>query len=448
MFLNKIYKLVMQILVNLKIKWKGNDNITKPPVIEPPIVTPPLVETIFDLDNFLKDKEGIVRLPSSFDNKEIIIKSAGMIKPGKVKVLLGNNVKLTYENWNVTPTQQFDLSGCEEFAIVGVTFVCPPNRPIRTGFPDKELFGWAKDSVTKGKFALINSEYNDKDRVTFGLCRFAYSSNSNEDIHLIAKNVKHNGFNFTQIKNPYSGNLILTLQNVSIHNPIIEEPQSHYYSPTRVKVRVKIQNGIAKIISNNTFDQILTWIGYNNGNQRSVLHFDRYVYDISENKLIDNKTLKIDYQDELHPGDVTINGLVTEKQIDESRKSNWTYKYQQTAQPIKRTLPEGEFDAYIVYKGNALFSIPVTINTKFGEGYWESGVITISQGYGWSWYNESFSGYIENFNGTGFYRNSTGGVTKGLTIINSKFEKNAPVATSNNPMSPIAKSYIEYLEKL
>ena len=81
--------------------------------------------------------------------------------------------------------------------------------------------------------------------------------------------------------------------------------------------------------------------------------------------------------------------------------------------PTRKTLPEGEFDAYICYKGNAGFSSPfLTKDTKFGDWY-----ITMSHGYGWTWYNEEFSGYIENFNGTGYFRNSGGsGRTKGLTI--------------------------------
>lgn len=44
MFLKKVYKLAMQILINLKLKWSGGELITTPPVAtEPPIVTEPTV---------------------------------------------------------------------------------------------------------------------------------------------------------------------------------------------------------------------------------------------------------------------------------------------------------------------------------------------------------------------------------------------------------------------
>lgn len=413
----------------------------KPPIVAP---MPPIdVTEVFDLDEYLKGKQGVVYLP----NEVKVIRSKGMIKPEKVTALIGKNIVVTFENWEVTPNQLFDLSGCKEFGISGITFVCPPNRPIKTAFPDKEVFGWNRDTVESGKFAYINGqEIKDKDRVTFGLCRFGYSSKSDKPIHLIGKNISHNGFNFTQIKNPYKGNLWLTLQNVNIHNPIIEAPQSHFCTPTRIKCRIKVKDGIAKIISDNTFDQILTWVGFNNGNQRSILHFDRFVYDISESKLLDMKTLNLDYPDELQAGD-NIEGMgeVIQKQIDFSRKTNWTYTYQMNDKPTSKNIPEGEFDAFIVYKGNAGFSSPfLTKDSKFGDWY-----ITISQGYGWTVYNEEHSGYYENCHFTGFNRLSGGsGITNGLTIRNCTFGPNAPIATANNDMPKEAKQYITYLESL
>lgn len=54
MFPKKIYRLVMQILINLNIKWKGGDVIVTPPPIDPP-VEPPLVvkpEGYLSLEDF------------------------------------------------------------------------------------------------------------------------------------------------------------------------------------------------------------------------------------------------------------------------------------------------------------------------------------------------------------------------------------------------------------
>lgn len=419
----------------------------KPPIEpEPPLVTQ--VPPITDFDTLVTTGTGVLRLPSDWSGKEIVIESRGMLSPS-IEGIIGDNVFLTFKDWDSTPNQLFDLSEKESFFVRGVNFVTPPKRPIKTGFPDKELFGWTRDKVNKGKFAYIDApEMTDKERVTFGLCRFAYTSDSNDKIYLIGENLSHNGFNFTQIKNPYKGNLHLLLRNVNIHNPIIEAPQSHYYSPTRIKVKIYVQGGFAKIISDNRFDQILTHWGYWKNGVTSILHFDRYVYPIAESLLVDNKTLELL---SVHPLDnVNGKGTVLTKQI--AHQNNWfDYTYDQSTanDPDQITYPEGEFDAYIVYKGNAFFSVPVTKDTKFGEDYWESGVITISQGYGWSWYNQEFSGYIENFEGTGYFRNSGGtGITDGLTIKDSTFESNPPQATANAEYPKEAKAFVEWIRSL
>lgn len=453
-------KLIQLMLLDLQNDIKGIG--FKPPVKiepkEPTIVT-------FDFDSFIQGNKGILQLPLWMDNKEVVIRSKGWLKT-KVTALVGNNTKLTFENWESTPQQMFDVSDSEELGIRGICFVCPPNRPIVTAFPSKSVFGWERDSVQKGKFAYIDVPIiSDVDRVTFGLCGFGYSSKSNDRIYLIAENFNHNGFNFTQIKNPYNGNLWLILKDVTIHNPIIEEPQSHYYSPTRIKVRISVKDGIATIISDNTFDQIKTWKGYNNGNQRSIVHFDRYAYDISDLKLINNKNLIIDWlvevlgYSEFHPLDTVAGfGTVVRKQIDESRITNWDYDFEGSKDvPTKVTLPEGKFDAFIVYKGNALFQSPaIDKDTKFGEDYWQSGIVTSSQGYGWSWYNNEFSGVIQNFNidqakeDSGYFRNSTGsGITQGLSIINSKFGKNGPLETAKLEKMPTeASDFVSYLRSI
>jgi len=406
----------------------------------------PIDQDVFDFDLFLNGKSGIISLPSWMNGKEVVIKSKGMLKVSKSLILVGENTILTFESWEKSPIQLIDCEGSEMIAFVGITFVCPENRPLNFG-AERQIFGWGRNKVKKGKFAYINGqEIKDKDRVTYGLSRFVYSSEGEENIYLIAKNIWHNGFNFMQAKNPYKGNLYTALINVNQHNPIVEFPQSHYYSRCSVNVRISVKNEVATIISDNTFDQILTWAGYNNGNQRSILYFDRFVYDISESKLIDNKNLKINSIDELQLADNVFGlGKVIQKQIDGSRKLNWVYTYEKNNLPSKEVIPEGEFDAFIIYKGNALFSNGhLNENTKFPEHE-----ILSSQGYGWSWYCEELTGYIENFKGSGYYRNSSSsGISNGLTIVNSQFGLNPPAKTSVKPLNNEVKEFIEYLEAL
>lgn len=499
--MNKIIKFSMYITGQIEVEEESEPSSTSTTTTKVPITSstttsttsttknPPVSTTtststtiitsdVLDLDKFLEGKSGVVWMP---DNVKLV-RSKGYTKPGNVTVLIGNQLTPSYENWDVTPTQIFDLAGCPEFAVVGIAFLTPENRPICTGFPDKELFGWNKDTVQTGKFAWINGpEVKDKERVTFGLCRFGYSSNSEGRIYLIGKNLFHNGFNFTQVKNPYRGNLFTILQNIKQHNPIIEFPQSHYYSPTRIKCRIKVENGIAKIISNNTYDQILTWVGYNNSNQRSIILFEKCIFDINNHNVVDLKNLRLGEMSPMRPNgfidttsfysDIDLNpldnlegyGKIKTKQIDptmvkrqnedgstwDDRRSNWIYTFEPNSLPTSKRIPNGEFDAYIVYKGNSMFQTLLTEYTVFGTGYWDLDVFTMSQGYGWSWYNQEMSGYIENFHGTGYFRNSGGsGITQGLTIKNSTFEQNPPIATSNNPIPQEAQDYINYLESL
>ncbi len=416
----------------------------EPPVIEPPIIPEIPDRTILNLDEILTGEEGsIYRLPESMNNKWVTVRCSGNIKP-TIRGIIGENTFLQFESWDKAPTQLIDLEGVNDFFIRGIQFVCPPDRPIRTACPDKEVFGWKRETVTQGKFAWIDApEVLDKDLMTYGLCRFGYSSDTNSDIYLIGKGLNHNGYNFTQIKNPYEGNLFLCLQDIRQHNPIIRGPQSHYYTPTDFQIKISVEKGVAKIISENTFDQILTWAGYNNGNQRSILHFDRFVYDISEEQLIDNKTLRLD-MNELQAGDVIDKGRVTRKQVDFTRQTNWSYEIEDSPEDLSRTFPEGTYYAYIIYKGNAGFSNGhVNESTPFGHPE-----VLLSQGYGWSWYNESFSGYIENFQGSGYFRNSGGGKTKGLTIRNSSFGKNPPTATTDHDMPQECADFIDLVESL
>lgn len=452
---------ISNISFDIEITEKEQVKPEPPVIVEPPIVKPPIIvvpDQPFDLDNYLLNKEGVVRLPEQFEGRETIIKSAGLVEPNKVKALISKNALLTYSDWGSAPTQQFNLSKSEEFGIVGICFVTPPNRPIKTGFPDKELFGWDRDSVISGKFAYIDApKVADTERVTYGLSRFCYSSDSEKMIYLIGENLRHNGFNFTQIKNPYKGNLFLYLKDIQIYNPIVIDqggpnaaPSSMYYSPTRIKVRVSVKDGFAKIISDNTYDQILTHWGYWENGVSSILHFDRYAFPISKELILDLKTLKLE---SIHPLDnINGKGTVLTKQINLSspERFNYTYDISTKNDQTKVTLPEGEFDAFIAYKEAALFSMPLDKSSYFDENdYWGSGIITNSGGYGWSWYNQMFTGYIENLQGSGYFRNSGGtGITKGLTIRNSTFEKNAPTPTSNSNPPIEVIDYIKWLRSI
>lgn len=447
----KLIKTTEQVIpVSVDVVLEGEDII-----IDPPNPTDPPVDDILDLDVLLS-KSGVVKLdyPKSTWLK---VKSKGLQRP-IAQGIKANGIYLQFEDWDTAPEQLIDCY-TGDFFFDGITFVCPPNRPIKTAFPSKAIFGWKSGNVLSGKFAQINApEVTDKELVTYGLTRFAYSSTSQQNIYLIAKNVSHNGGVWTEAKNN-TGNLKLMLENVKLYNPITYDtagkdtaPSSMKYYPTNIKVRVSISNdGVAKIISDNTFDQILTHWGYWENNVASILHLNRFVYPIKKELLVDNKTLKLD---SLHPLDV-INGkgTILTKQINVKVPEGFDYTYDSSTanQPTETKRPVGEFDAYIVYKGTALFSFPVDKDTKFGDDYWESGGLIISSGYGWSWYNKDTEGFIKDFNGTGYFRNSvdSGRPTDRLTLINANFEKNAPPASGTETSMPKeVQDYLDYIENL
>lgn len=413
-----------------------------PPVTPKPEPLPEPIEPIddtVDLDALLS-YEGIqkIHVPKGTWLK---VKSKGKIKP-KAEGLIADGIYLQFTDWEQTPTQLIDCEGKDSFFIKGIQFVCPPNRPIKTAFPSKQVFGWERDKVESGKFAWIDApEVKDKDLVTFGLAWFCYSSKSDEKIYLIGKGLNHNGFNFMQAKNPYKGNLYTALIDVNIHNPIIRKPQTHYYTPTDIKCQVEIKDGIARIVSDHTFDQILTWHGYYKGNIRSILHVDGGVFIIKDENIIDDKTLKL--ENELQAGDIVGGKKIIRKQLDLATGQTFNYDTIHTTEPYKRKVFEGKFDAYIVYKGNSMFSNGrMAEDTAFGD--W---AILQSAGYGWTWYS-SVTGYIENYYGQGYHRDSGDAIDYPLTIRNSWFEKNRPKARGDNDLDKNAQEFITYIEKL
>jgi hypothetical protein len=150
-----------------------------------------------------------------------------------------------------------------------------------------------------------------------------------------------------------------------------------------------------------------------------------------------------------NPGDVIAGmGTVLTKQIKARKGEGFDYTFDsRTAdQPTSITIPQGEFEALICYKGNAQFFYPIDFNTQFGD-WW----VTLSQGYGWSTYSEEFSGYIENYHGEGFHWNSGGSrITDGLIIKNSYFQGGAPTfnVSDQGEIDPEVPKYIAWLESL
>jgi len=439
-------KLEIEGLGKLEGVWTPSD-IVEPPVVKPPVVVPPS-DGILDLDEFLEGKEGIVELPKEVKK----VRSKGMIKPNKVKALIGNQ-KVNFKSWDETPDQIFDLIDHQgDFGIRGINFLTPSNRLIKTAPPDKSVFGWERDKLKSGRFAYIDAPIEtNQEQMTFGLCRFGYSSNDNQRIFLIGENLRHNGFNFTQIKNPYKGNLWLVLKDVYIHNPIeidVDDPNaipcSMFYAPTSIKVRVRMEEGKATIVSNNTFDQIRTWLGYKNGFVRSLLYVGNQVWNITDEQVSDDsKTLY--FGDEFQVGEIVSGEKVIKKQINHVGSAPFSYEWTKTNEPDKIIDLKGEHDAYLIYKGNAVFNNHrLAENTPFGDIE-----VRMSHAYGYSWYNQEFSGYLENVNGKGYFRKSTGSQrTQGLTIRDCDFQKNGPKATANEEYPQEAKEFVDWLRSV
>ena len=110
------------------------------------------------------------------------------------------------------------------------------------------------------------------------------------------------------------------------------------------------------------------------------------------------------------------------------------------------------YDAFMVYKGNALFSAPwLTETTPFGA-WW----VRLSNGYGWTVYNHrEITLYWKNVASSGFYRQSTSnvGASQGYTMINvtgiegREFNAQPPLNTLTEMPGP-ARDFVAELRAL
>jgi hypothetical protein len=491
-------KLLIEIEGLLKIEgtiqWYEDIPIVPPYPVDPDKPTEPIKPEkpdLIDLDSFLESDDEVIYLSKLISNKEVNFRSKGFVKTGsKRKYIIGENVVLSPENWEVAPTQIIDCQDENDIAFIGITFALPPNHPKVTGFPDCEIFGWERNKVKKGFFGYLNNQQLPEDRVTYGLSRFCYSSDGDDRIYLVAKNIYHNGFNFTQTKNPYKGNLWNIWENVKIHNPRLDyRPMTSIYTPTDFGLDCNIENGIATVTSDNKLSQVLTWHGYHFENIRCIFNVGRFIFDMNDESVIDefhfdlqlvengeSFLYEIDeiYEDifysekELHPGDETNLGKIHWKMTDYRTVSNskWAYGFDDNGSEkngfgfmIKSSFNtdsfvNGEIEGFragIVYKNAS--HLVVGIDT----GFWNNDII-LSNGYGWTWYNNEMSGYLKNVvtsskdkkgkENSQYCRNSSGQETQGLTMIDCNIPFNPPVPTSENEMPLDVKEKIEFWESL
>lgn len=334
------------------------------------------------------------------------------------------------------------------FGSIGVNWLIKGDIEEKITQPTKALFRTVRDKVKTGMLAMISSHVPDDKTLGINLSRFIYSgSDSDSDfLYVIGKDITSNGPDFMQLKAPNGGNLYSVLENVKVNNPIVQFPATHKYNPTTIICKGVYDGERYRITSDNKVSQVLTWHGYQNGNIRTIINIGRFVWNISENDVIDDKIIILNnptkdqsykyeklgdftFQSdaEFQPGDFISFGIIETKQI--GRIKNWSYKVDQKIDSDDLFLIDSSIDlpideileASLTYKGNALIEIALNVNSNFNDWY-----ITLSSGYGWTAYNErEITAYWKNVELTGFYRQSTSGVgsSKGYNLINSRIPK-------------------------
>lgn len=406
----------------------------------------------------------------------------------KIKAIVGKNSTIIFGKDNFNQFTDTGEAGVifrftkdnPIFGIVGVNLLQAEKTIIGTMTHSKVLFSSAPGNLKTGKLAWINSHPPNKDWLTVKLAGFLYSGtngDNNDFIYVIGKNLTITGPDVSQFKANGGGGLFNILQNVEMYNPLIGFGNITYFNPTSFLTEGYIQNDIYHITNNITTYSIRTIYNYQGDFRRCIIHIGRFVFNISNESVLDSKRIKLDITKkgdkntfikvnnrtlisdiELHPGDITNLGKIIEKQIEFYGGKNWKYivdkdinflDYIELLEPSFNL--SGNHQSYLVYKGNEDFwGDRLTENTKFGY----DGIIR-GAGYGWTMYNhKEITLHWENVKFSGFYRQSASnkGNSQGYTLINvtgtfGQFNPPVPVKTSGQ-IPQDAQDFINWLESL
>lgn len=482
----------MQIIIKLKVNWNNDEVVIIPtpepipeptpdpiPLPEPEEVLPENYITLEELSDNVNEawrialqQEGkILKLKN---NKVYKITEHTTVEP-KLIAIVGNMDKtkrpiLEIGSWDKPfPSRLFLFeSDICEFSIVGVNMVQPKGQTFKTAIQMKTIFNTKPNTVKKGNFALIGSEPSDIDQLSWALAGFIYSPEAEgEYINVIAKDVKHNGPVFQQLKTNRNNRLRSIWDNVEIHNPrdsyFAGDKEyflpTHYYNPTKF-----INNAIIsgnKITSlENPFDLVKTHHGYEDINVRTIFQVDRFVFNVYDNSISEDgmtftfnpvksgdvfeydtntnygpRGRTIVSNAELQPGDIIDLGKVIEKQIQNGATNGkwyrWSYVLDSEVGEKSGSFTvnhstfnlSGQHRTLIAYKYNAMFSHPfLTENTKFNDWY-----IGHTGGIGWTIYDHrQINIYWKNCKITGFVRMSSNNdslTTIGYNVENVEFKQ-------------------------
>lgn len=443
------------------------------------------------------------------DSNEILLEDynsfeQALSQPGKTVVLQPGKVYYLDKYQTTSPERQF-IKGEEsiiitginaprymfawdqdnpEFGIKGVSIWQSPKVKFKPNTKTCILFFTAANRIKTGKLAYINARRPPKDQLSHQLFWGYSGQNGDNDqyLHVIAKNVQTNGSEFLTAKANNGGGLLSTLIDVDIFN-------SDVYNPNYFRVNGSIGGGLFTLDpdSNDLVSDIKTHYGYHNLNVRTILHIGRFVFNIKEKSVFNDRAIALGLEEspryirrskysvgcrlDLQAGDVTTLGRITKKQIlhpwreDPNKPTSpwveyyWEYFFDREIAAEEGDLKliqssfnlSGSEEAYLIYKGNMMFSDPgLTERSQYGDWY-----ILLGKRYGHTMYNHAnISAYWENVKMTGFYRqsspdnvigNSQGYSLKNIHGFNGQF---APPVKVDKPIDPEVLDFLQKIERL
>jgi hypothetical protein len=506
MFLKKIYRLVMQILINLNIKWNGSDVIVTPPPIDPP-VEPPVV---------VNPPSGVKDITEEWYSKLRDTSVTEIIIDGSCKVTLIEaveiNRKLTIKGINDATIEfgipYFDVHGDvkqdwnlitlgngAEVKIEGVNLCLSPQRfglvsylpNIFKSLPDHSHTWTAlvKDCDT--------TKLGNRGGMGLGLLYGSASGN-----YIGAINFKHVGNGFLDAKANIGGQtngiLYVVLDNV-ITDGTVEEVLNTY----KVKVRGKFEPELFTITSDNSVKQIYNHF-YNTDNADNfahILHVDRFTFMLDDNCDINDKQFKLrknasgltnvvvrKHWDagkqrnltriytigvEGHAGDTFILNNTTYKVLEKGKDENdiWTNNHRPKESKISYTpylqidedIPVGEYQVQWTSSFN-LFGIEQDVwmlhkDSRYGFRTYENSIfeayeVMRGDSIGHNMYNHrNISLWAKDTVQKGFYRQTDqGGKCLGYNMINCngfKDQFNPPVqVTTDKPIPERIKNLLQW----